>query len=65
MFEEEIPKKPKGQILGADLSAFSVQDLHDYVADLENEIERVRQDLSRKQAALGGAQALFGSKGNK
>ena len=60
MIEEDLPKKPKGRLLGLDLSAFSVQDLREYVEDLEAEIVRVRADLTRKQAALGGAEALFG-----
>ena len=60
MVEDDAPKKPKGRLLGADLSAFSVQDLRDYIEELEAEIVRVRADLTRKQAALGGAEALFG-----
>ena len=60
MFEDDVPKKPKSYALGADLSAYSVQDLRDLIAGLEAEIGRVREDLGRKQAATGGAEALFG-----
>ena len=60
MVEDDAPKKPKGRLLGTDLSAFSVQDLRDYIEELEAEIARVQADLTRKQAALGGAEALFG-----
>lgn len=63
MIDDEEPRKPKGRMLGADLSAFSVQDLRDYIADLEAEIARVRADLDRKQQAMGGAEALFGRRG--
>ena len=62
MFDDDLPKKPKGRVLGADLSAFSLQDLRDYIADLEAEIVRVREDLARKQTALGGADSIFGAK---
>ncbi len=60
MFEDEETRKPKGQVLGADLSPMSIEALKDYVTDLEAEIVRVRSEIARKQAALGGAEALFG-----
>ena len=60
MIEDDAPKKPKGRLIGTDLSAFSVQDLRDYIEELEAEISRVREEQKRKQAALGGAEAIFG-----
>lgn len=55
--EEEIP--PKRREIGVDLSPLSVDDLHQYIADLEAEIARVRVDIEAKQKHLSGAEALF------
>jgi len=58
MFEEE-EIRPKRRELGADLSSLSVEDLRQYIADLEAEIVRVRQDIEVKEKHLSGAEALF------
>lgn len=55
--EEEIP--PKRREIGIDLSPLSVEDLHQYIADLEAEIARVRKDIEAKEKHLSGAEALF------
>ena len=62
MLNEEEPPKPKGRVIGADLSPLSVGDLHAYIGDLEQEIGRVRAEIEAKGAARGGAEALFGPK---
>ncbi|MET4697619.1 uncharacterized small protein (DUF1192 family) [Constrictibacter sp. MBR-5] len=59
---EDEPPKPRGRVVGADLSPLSIGDLHAYVADLEAEIVRVRAEIEVKGAARGGAEALFGRK---
>lgn len=59
---EDEPPKPRGRVVGADLSPLSIGDLHAYVADLEAEIVRVRAEIQAKGTARGGAEALFGRK---
>ena len=58
MFDDDDVKPIKRKI-GGDLSALSIGDLDDYVAELEAEIARARTDQTQKQTALGGAKALF------
>ena len=52
---EPQTKKPKPK----DLSDLSIDALHDYIADLEAEIERVRADIAAKQSALSAADSFF------
>ena len=47
------PAKPK------DLSGWSVDDLRDYIARLQDEIKRAEAVIAGKQAHLKGAEALF------
>jgi len=42
-----------------DLDPMSIEQLNDYIAEMEAEIERVRAEIARKQAHLGAAEALF------
>jgi len=42
-----------------DLDPMSIEQLNDYIAELEAEIERVRGEIAGKQAHLGAAEALF------
>lgn len=58
MFEEE-EVRPKRREIGNDLSPLSVEDLRQYIADLEAEILRVRHDIEAKEKHLSGAEALF------
>jgi len=48
-------KKPKPK----DLSDLSIDALHEYITDLEAEIERVQADIKAKQSALSAADAFF------
>ncbi|RAU22383.1 DUF1192 domain-containing protein [Paramagnetospirillum kuznetsovii] len=41
------------------LDPMSIEELGDYIGDLEAEIERVKQAISRKQAVKAGAEAFF------
>ena len=52
---EPQKKKPKPK----DLSDLDIDALHDYITDLEAEIERVRADIKAKQSALSAADAFF------
>lgn len=60
MFEEELtPKKAQRHELGASLESWSVADLQELLALLDTEKARVTAELTRKQGAIGGAEALF------
>lgn len=41
------------------LDEMSIEALHDYIAEMEAEIERVRGAIKAKQAARAGAEAFF------
>jgi uncharacterized small protein (DUF1192 family) len=42
-----------------ELDSLSVEELRDYIADLEGEIERVKAKIAAKLAHLSGAASLF------
>jgi uncharacterized small protein (DUF1192 family) len=42
-----------------DLEPMSIEALHDYIAELEAEIERVRDDIAKKEKHRSGAEAFF------
>ena len=41
------------------LDPMSIDQLDEYIAELEAEIERVRGEIARKRAHFGAAEALF------
>jgi len=41
------------------LDPMSIEQLNDYIAELEAEIGRVRAEIERKSAHLGAAESLF------
>ena len=41
------------------LEDMSIDALHQYIAELEHEIERVRADIKGKEAARAGAEQFF------
>lgn len=47
------PAKPK------DLSPLSIEELEEYIAKLQGEIERARGAIRNKQAQRSGAEAFF------
>ena len=55
--EELEPRKqtPKPK----DLEAMGVEELEEYLAELEQEAERVREKIAAKKAYLSGAESLF------
>ena len=55
--EELEPRKqtPKPK----DLEAMGVEELEAYLAELEQEAERVREKIAAKKAYLSGAESLF------
>ncbi len=52
---EPLSKKPKPK----DLDSLGVEELEDYLAELEAEMARVREKLAAKKAYLSGAETLF------
>ncbi len=54
---EPRKQKPKPK----DLSSISVGDLEEYIAMLESEIARVREEIARKQSHKSAASAFFKS----
>ncbi len=54
---EPRKQKPKPK----DLSSVSVGDLEEYIAMLESEIARVREEIARKQSHKSAASAFFKS----
>ena len=52
---EPLNKKPKPK----DLDNLGVDELEDYLAELETEMARVREKLDAKKAYLSGAEGLF------
>ena len=41
------------------LDVMSIEALHDYITDLEGEIDRVRRAIALKETARGAADAVF------
>jgi uncharacterized small protein (DUF1192 family) len=60
MFADDLPK-PKTSEFPRNLEFLSVDELQAYTAALEGEIDRVRQDIGKKRAAIDAAAAFFGS----
>jgi uncharacterized small protein (DUF1192 family) len=52
---EPLTKKPKPR----DLDTLSVEELNNYIADMEREIGRVRDKIKAKTAHSSAAAALF------
>ena len=62
MFDEEV-ERPKVRTVfePINLENFSVDELAQYVSDLEGEIVRVRADMDKKKASAEAANAFFKS----
>ena len=50
---QNIPKPKR------DLDPMSIEELHDYIAEMNEEIERVLGEISKKEAHRSGVEALF------
>ncbi len=57
------PRKRRGEALTAlakeDLSLLGIEELEDRITLLEAEIDRIRDQLSRKRGSLSAAEAVF------
>jgi uncharacterized small protein (DUF1192 family) len=60
MFGDDLPR-PKTQTFPRHLENLSIDELQAYIADLESEIDRVKQDIGKKRASIEAAAAFFGS----
>jgi uncharacterized small protein (DUF1192 family) len=57
--DDDRPKKKPAATLGEPLDTMSVAELEERITDLEAEITRVKEALSRKRASLTAADAFF------
>ncbi len=55
--DDLLPRK--GQVKLCDLGDMSIEELEDYIAALEVEIARVREDIAKKTRHRAGVEALF------
>lgn len=56
-FDDLEPQKKKPVL--KNLEELSIEALHEYIAEMETEIERVRESIKAKEAARQGAEAFF------
>ncbi|MBU6235744.1 MAG: DUF1192 family protein [Alphaproteobacteria bacterium] len=58
MLEEDfLPQKKKPQL--KNLTTLSVDELHEYIAELKSEIVRTEDEIKRKKASADAASAFF------
>ena len=57
--EEDDSRPLKGPVKPRDLDDLSIADLEEYIAGLEAEIARARQDIVRKDRHREGVEGLF------
>ncbi len=58
--DDDLPKK-KNEPEPLNLENLSIEELQEYIVWLESEIERTRQDITRKQSAGSAAEQFFKS----
>jgi len=56
-WDEPVTKKKR--LEPANLEILGIQELNDYIAELQAEIERARGAIASKQGVRAGAEALF------
>ena len=57
--DEDEHMKPKAHEVGMPLDAISVDELHERIGLLEQEIERLRAEIQTKQSSKAAANAVF------
>ena len=57
--EEDLPRKKVEKVLGAPLDNASIDELEEYIGELEAEIERVKVMLAKRADVKSAAEALF------
>lgn len=58
MDENDLEPREKKPVL-KDLTVLSIEALEDYIGELEAEIGRIREEISRKQTAQTSAESFF------
>ncbi len=58
MFDDDSPIK-KPETFPRNLENMSLSDLQDYIEALEEEIDRVKEDMKKKKASTDAASAFF------
>ncbi len=56
---DELPKKKIAHQLGQDLALLSVSELAERIGLLKDEIARMEEEISKKQASQAAANAFF------
>lgn len=57
--EEEERELQEAAAKKRDLDPMSIEELNDYIAEMEAEIERVRGEIAKKDAHRAGVESLF------
>jgi uncharacterized small protein (DUF1192 family) len=57
--EEELPKKKSDSFVARNLERVSVDELYEYIQELQAEIARTEQEITRKKAASTAASSFF------
>ena len=58
-FDDEPAEKPKNHVIGEDLADLSLEELADRIALLKEEIGRLEEAVSGKQATAQAAETFF------
>ena len=59
MFEDDEPRKNTKREIGLPLNSLSVEELKEYVAELEAEKARVQAEIGKRGSVRDAAEALF------
>ena len=61
MDPDDLPRPKPKPVIGENLDAISVDELHERIAAYDAEIARIRSEISRKQASKAAADLFFKS----
>lgn len=59
MFDEDLPKKKPESEFPRNLENMSVDELEEYITDLQAEIVRAEEDIVKKNASKDAAASVF------
>jgi uncharacterized small protein (DUF1192 family) len=57
--DDDLPLRKPRRLEPLPLDPLGVEELHDYIGELHNEIARVEADIGRKQSHRSAADAFF------